>query len=73
MANDSILDVKSLSVEYASATGTVHAVDQVSLTIKRGEIFGLAGESGSGKSTLAFAIARLLKYPATIINGSIDY
>src|SRR5258708_24382271 len=33
----------------------------VSLTIERGQIYGLAGESGSGKSTLAYAIARLLQ------------
>jgi peptide/nickel transport system ATP-binding protein len=73
MANDIILDVKNLSVDYASATGTVHAVDHVSLAIRRGEIFGLAGESGSGKSTLAFAIARLLKYPAKITGGQIIF
>ncbi len=73
MADDIILDVKNLSVDYASATGTVHAVDHVSLTLRRREIFGLAGESGSGKSTLAFAIARLLKYPAQITGGQIIF
>jgi peptide/nickel transport system ATP-binding protein len=45
----------------------------VSFTVKRGEIFGLAGESGSGKSTLAFALARLLKFPARIISGQIQF
>ncbi|QQG49555.1 MAG: ABC transporter ATP-binding protein [archaeon] len=35
-----------------SSTGLVHAVDDVSFTIKKGQIFGLAGESGSGKTTV---------------------
>ena len=70
---ENILEVRNLSVDYASDTGTVHAVDDVSFTVKRGEIFGLAGESGSGKSTLAFALARLLKFPAQITNGEIQF
>jgi peptide/nickel transport system ATP-binding protein len=68
---DHILEIRHLSVDYASETGTVHAVDDVSLDVRHGEIFGLAGESGSGKSTLAFAIARLLKFPARITGGQI--
>ena len=52
----------STSAWTTSATAaTVHAVTDVSFTLRRGEILGLAGESGSGKSTLAYAIARLLR------------
>src|SRR5215472_10554418 len=71
MANENVLEVRNLSVDYASDTGTVHAVDDVSFTIRRGEVFGLAGESGSGKSTLAFALTRLLKFPASITGGQV--
>ena len=46
------------------------AVDGVSLTIQRGEIFGIVGESGSGKSTLANAVMGLLPETATV-SGSI--
>ncbi len=67
--NNVILDVQHIGVDYFSRSGTVHAVSDVSFSVNRGEIFGLAGESGSGKSTLAFAVARLLKFPAEITGG----
>jgi peptide/nickel transport system ATP-binding protein len=70
---NTLLDVKHLNVDYLAANGTVHAVTDVSFTLKRGEILGLAGESGSGKSTLAYAITRLLRPPAMITGGEILY
>jgi peptide/nickel transport system ATP-binding protein len=68
-----LLEVKHLSVDYESARGAVHAVDDVSFTLERGQILGLAGESGSGKSTLAYAIARLLQPPAVVTQGQVSY
>jgi peptide/nickel transport system ATP-binding protein len=68
-----ILEVKNLSVDYYAANGTVHAVTDVSFTLRRGEILGLAGESGCGKSTLAYAISRLLRPPAAIAGGEVLY
>lgn len=66
-----LLEVEDLCVEYRSAGGAVRAVEKVSFTLQRGEIFGLAGESGCGKSTTAFAICRLLRSPAMLVGGSI--
>ena len=68
-----ILEVKRLNVDYAASNGTVHAVTDVSFTLHRGEVLGLAGESGSGKSTLAYAISRLLRPPALITSGEVLY
>jgi peptide/nickel transport system ATP-binding protein len=68
-----LLDVQHLSVIYDSANGGVYAVNDVSFTLRRGEILGLAGESGSGKSTLAYAIARLQRPPARTTGGRVLY
>jgi peptide/nickel transport system ATP-binding protein len=70
---EKLLEVKNLNVDYLASSGTVHAVTDVSFTLKRGEILGLAGESGSGKSTLAYAITCLLRPPASITGGEILY
>ncbi len=71
--HDTLLEVNQLNVDYLAANGTVHAVIDVSFSLRRGEILGLAGESGSGKSTLAYAITRLLRPPAIITGGEILY
>ncbi|GAA3583704.1 ABC transporter ATP-binding protein [Nonomuraea rosea] len=68
-----VLEIRDLGVDYLSGSGVVHAVTDVSLDLRRGEILGLAGESGSGKSTLANAVARLLRPPAAITSGSVVY
>jgi oligopeptide/dipeptide ABC transporter ATP-binding protein len=68
-----ILDVRGLSVVYQSRDGDVPAVQDVDLTLRPGEVVGLAGESGSGKSTLAYGICRLLRPPAVITSGNVIY
>ncbi|MGO3042087.1 ABC transporter ATP-binding protein [Ancrocorticia populi] len=68
MNNDALLSVSHFSVVY-DVEPPVHAVQDVSLELKRGEILGLAGESGCGKTTLAYGIQRMLKPPAVITSG----
>ena len=58
-----ILEVRGLSVAYASEHGPVVAVDDVSFDLGRGEFLGIVGESACGKSTLVYAVARLLGAP----------
>ena len=67
ISQEVLLDVKEASREYESAgsgffkreKGVVSAVDRVSITVKKGETYGLVGESGCGKSTVGRLIAGL--------------
>jgi oligopeptide/dipeptide ABC transporter ATP-binding protein len=72
-AADVALYVTGLSVDYGIGSAALHAVDGVSLLLRRGEMLGLAGESGSGKSTLAYAITRLLRPPGQVTGGQVFY
>ncbi len=54
-----LLEVSDLVKHYITSSGTVRAVDGVSLTIGEGEVLGLVGESGCGKSTLGRTIMGL--------------
>ncbi|CAL9361326.1 Vitamin B12 import ATP-binding protein BtuD [Streptomyces sp. enrichment culture] len=69
---DAVLTVENLNVVYRGEKPT-HAVKDVSLTLGRGEILGLAGESGCGKTTLAYAINRLHRPPAEVTSGSVVF
>jgi len=66
-----LLEIDSLAVDYRTSRGTVHAVNDVSFFLEKGETLGLAGESGSGKSTLGLSIIRLVSYPGVIGRGQI--
>ena len=67
--SDALVEVDDLKVHFPIKSGLlfdrtvghVHAVDGVSLTIRRGETYGLVGESGCGKSTLGRGLLRLVE------------
>jgi peptide/nickel transport system ATP-binding protein len=73
VADEPVLEVSGLSVDYVLDRGSVRAVDDVSFTVSRGEFLGIVGESGCGKSTLLFAVAQLLSSPAAITAGSVMF
>ena len=66
------LDIRNLTVQFASAQGSVTAVRDLSLSLQKGEVLGLVGESGSGKSVTSLAIMRLLP-PQTALSGKIQF
>ncbi len=65
------LEVKNLKMYYFTSRGPVKAVDDISFTLKRGEVLGLAGESGCGKSSLGFTLLGMPTPPGKIVGGSI--
>ena len=64
--NNAAIEIRNLSVSYKTEPGYVKAVDDVSFTIKKGEILGLAGESACGKTTTALSVMRLLPANALV-------
>jgi oligopeptide/dipeptide ABC transporter ATP-binding protein len=69
-AREPLLEIRGLRVDYGRGPTRTRAVDDVSLSVSRGERVGLVGESGSGKSSVAFAVTRLLRAPGEIVGGS---
>ena len=68
-----LLEVRDLRVEFPTRTGTLVAVDGVSLHIDPGEILGVVGESGAGKSMTGAAIIGLLEQPGRVAGGEIHF
>lgn len=69
MENNTILDIRNLSVQYVSDGKVVKAVNNISFTMKKGETLGLVGETGAGKTTIAKAILQILPSPPAKVTG----
>jgi peptide/nickel transport system ATP-binding protein len=71
MVDKSLLSVRELAVEFRADTGTVRALDSVSLDLRPGRVLGVVGESGCGKSVTARAILRILDRNGSITAGRV--
>ncbi len=72
--NNNLLNITNLVVEYRTDSGVIHAVNEFSLKLNRGESLGLVGETGAGKTTVAKSILRILPDPpARICKGTIEF
>ncbi|HTZ04007.1 MAG TPA: ABC transporter ATP-binding protein [Xanthobacteraceae bacterium] len=63
------LAVEGLSVQFRTRSGVVHALDNVSFSVARGETVALVGESGSGKSVTAYAVMGILDPAGRVTAG----
>ncbi len=70
---EALLAIEHLNVDFAMRSGTLRAVNDVSLTVDRGERLGLVGESGAGKSVLGFSIINLISKPGYIDSGRVRF
>ena len=67
-----VLEVRGLSVEFATRRGVARVLDDVALQIGRGQTLGVVGESGCGKSVTALAVMRLIASPpGRIVGGQV--
>ena len=63
---DNLIKISNLKISFSAENGLTHAVNNVSFSIKKGEIVGIAGESGSGKSLTALSLMKLLPKTAQL-------
>jgi peptide/nickel transport system ATP-binding protein len=70
-SDQNVLTVEHLQMQFATRHGVLKAVDDVSFSVRRGEILGIVGESGSGKSMTAYSIMRLVDAPGEIVGGQV--
>lgn len=73
MSDIPLLDVRDLTVEFATRRGIVRAVQQINIKVAKGETVGIVGESGSGKSVTSYAVLRILDRAGRIAEGSIAF
>jgi len=67
------LSVENLTTQFFTKEGVVDAVNDVSFSLKEGEVLGLVGESGSGKSVTGFSILGLVDEPGRVTGGRIMF
>jgi oligopeptide/dipeptide ABC transporter ATP-binding protein len=68
-----LLEVRKLHTSFFTQDGVVHAVDNVSFNVAKGEAVALVGESGCGKSVTAMSIMRLVAPPGRITGGEVRF
>ena len=68
-----LLNIRNLTVRFATATGSVTAVDGIDVSVDKGEVLAIVGESGSGKSVSMLAVMGLLPDTATITADEMTY
>jgi peptide/nickel transport system ATP-binding protein len=77
MAEGNVLEVRDLKayyqMNYFGVQREVRAVDDITMTVKRNEVYGIAGESSSGKTSFIKVLAAAIRPPLRVVAGSATY
>ena len=68
-----LLDIKNERLSFFTPAGEVKALNDVSFSMKQGEVLGIVGESGSGKSVTAYSLMGLTAHPGKLIGGQLHF
>lgn len=68
-----LVDIKNEHLSFFTPAGEVKALNDVSISLKEGEVLGIVGESGSGKSVTAYSLMGLTAHPGKLISGTLNF
>ncbi len=68
-----LLEIRNLTVEFATRRGAVQAVKSIDISVAKGETVAIVGESGSGKSVTSYAVVRILDRAGRVAEGTISF
>ena len=71
--SDYLVEIKNERLSFFTPAGEVKALNDVSLTLREGEVLGIVGESGSGKSVTSYSLMGITPEPGRIIGGSVEF
>ena len=71
--SDYLVEIKNERLSFFTPAGEVKALNDVSMTLREGEVLGIVGESGSGKSVTSYSLMGITPEPGQIIGGSVEF
>ena len=71
--SDYLVEIKNERLSFFTPAGEVKALNDVSLTLREGEVLGIVGESGSGKSVTSYSLMGITPEPGQIVGGSVEF
>lgn len=68
-----LVDIRNERLSFFTPAGEVKSLNDVSLTVREGEVLGVVGESGSGKSVTAYSLMGLTAHPGRLVGGDLFF